>query len=73
MVYFGASSYFFNTAGFAYHAAGALVFEITDSTVSSTGGTGALSMPLGSGFNLQRSSGGSLQSRRTPPASCPGG
>uniref|UniRef100_A0A8V0YR09 Bactericidal permeability-increasing protein n=1 Tax=Gallus gallus TaxID=9031 RepID=A0A8V0YR09_CHICK len=31
MVYFGASSYFFNTAGFAYHAAGALVFEITDS------------------------------------------
>ncbi|XP_075023035.1 bactericidal permeability-increasing protein-like [Calonectris borealis] len=33
MVYFGASSYFFNTAGFAYHAAGALVFEITDSTI----------------------------------------
>ncbi|XP_010175861.1 bactericidal permeability-increasing protein, partial [Antrostomus carolinensis] len=30
MVYFGASSYFFNTASFAYHAAGALVFEITD-------------------------------------------
>ncbi|NXX14834.1 BPI protein, partial [Podargus strigoides] len=33
MVYFGASSYFFNTAGFAYHAAGALVFEITDSLI----------------------------------------
>ncbi|XP_029816273.1 bactericidal permeability-increasing protein [Manacus vitellinus] len=30
MVYFGASSYFFNTAGFAYHTSGALVFEITD-------------------------------------------
>ncbi|KAF1476533.1 Bactericidal permeability-increasing protein, partial [Eudyptula minor novaehollandiae] len=33
MVYFGASSYFFNTAGFAYHGAGALVFEITDSLI----------------------------------------
>ncbi|NXE30341.1 BPI protein, partial [Ardeotis kori] len=33
MVYFGASSYFFNTAGFAYHAAGVLVFEITDSMI----------------------------------------
>ncbi|NWH61000.1 BPI protein, partial [Geococcyx californianus] len=33
MVYFGASSYFLNTAGFAYHAAGALVFEITDSMI----------------------------------------
>ncbi|NWI31857.1 BPI protein, partial [Sula dactylatra] len=33
MVYFGASSYFFNTAGFAYHAAGMLVFEITDSMI----------------------------------------
>ncbi|NXU98268.1 BPI protein, partial [Cettia cetti] len=30
MVYFGASSYFFNTAGIAYHKAGALVFEITE-------------------------------------------
>ncbi|NXD84441.1 BPI protein, partial [Halcyon senegalensis] len=38
MVYFGASSYFFNTAAFAYHRAGALVFDITDSTVSSAGG-----------------------------------
>ncbi|NXN72063.1 BPI protein, partial [Himantopus himantopus] len=38
MVYFGASSYFFNTAGFAYHAAGALVFEITDSMVSPRNG-----------------------------------
>ncbi|NXN54184.1 BPI protein, partial [Rynchops niger] len=38
MVYFGASSYFFNTAGFAYNAAGAFVFEITDSMVSSAGG-----------------------------------
>ncbi|XP_063206505.1 bactericidal permeability-increasing protein-like [Chroicocephalus ridibundus] len=36
MVYFGASSYFFNTAGFAYHAAGALVFEITDSMIPKT-------------------------------------
>ncbi|NXL61282.1 BPI protein, partial [Chordeiles acutipennis] len=35
MVYFGASSYFFNTASFAYHAAGALVFEITDAMVVS--------------------------------------
>ncbi|NXP79231.1 BPI protein, partial [Ramphastos sulfuratus] len=34
MVYFGASSYFFNTAAFAYHAAGALVFDITDAVVS---------------------------------------
>ncbi|NXY14692.1 BPI protein, partial [Atrichornis clamosus] len=33
MVYFGASSYFFNTAGFAYHTAGALVFEITDAMI----------------------------------------
>ncbi|NXS74335.1 BPI protein, partial [Pandion haliaetus] len=33
MVYFAASSYFFNTAGFAYHAAGALVFEITESMI----------------------------------------
>ncbi|NXP18197.1 BPI protein, partial [Scytalopus superciliaris] len=33
MVYFGASSYFFNTAGFAYHTAGALVFEITDAVI----------------------------------------
>ncbi|NXJ16595.1 BPI protein, partial [Odontophorus gujanensis] len=39
MVYFGASSYFFNTAGFAYHAAGALVFEITDSMVRRAGGS----------------------------------
>ncbi|XP_010150626.1 PREDICTED: bactericidal permeability-increasing protein-like, partial [Eurypyga helias] len=33
MVYFGASSYFFNTASFAYQAAGVLVFEITDSMI----------------------------------------
>ncbi|XP_010135599.1 PREDICTED: bactericidal permeability-increasing protein-like, partial [Buceros rhinoceros silvestris] len=33
MVYFGASSYFFNTAAFAYHAAGVLVFEITDAKI----------------------------------------
>ncbi|NXU18368.1 BPI protein, partial [Pardalotus punctatus] len=33
MVYFGASSYFFNTAGIAYHKAGALVFEVTDTTI----------------------------------------
>ncbi|NXI40596.1 BPI protein, partial [Galbula dea] len=33
MVYFGASSYFFNTASFAYHAAGALVFDITNSMI----------------------------------------
>ncbi|XP_074013266.1 bactericidal permeability-increasing protein-like [Numenius arquata] len=36
MVYFGASSYFFNTASFAYHKAGALVFEITDSMIPKT-------------------------------------
>ncbi|NXK48540.1 BPI protein, partial [Chauna torquata] len=40
MIYFGASSYFFNTAGFAYHATGALVFEITDSMVRKGGGMG---------------------------------
>ncbi|NXK86596.1 BPI protein, partial [Formicarius rufipectus] len=40
MVYFGASSYFFNTAGFAYHAAGALVFEITDAMVFSPRSSG---------------------------------
>ncbi|NXO00440.1 BPI protein, partial [Rhinopomastus cyanomelas] len=33
MVYFGASSYFFNTAAFTYHKAGALVFELTDSMI----------------------------------------
>ncbi|NWV93003.1 BPI protein, partial [Machaerirhynchus nigripectus] len=33
MVYFGASSYFFNTAGIAYHQAGALVFEITQDMI----------------------------------------
>ncbi|NXA56212.1 BPI protein, partial [Nothocercus julius] len=33
MVYFGASSYFFNTASLVYHAAGALVFELTDSMI----------------------------------------
>ncbi|NXC00877.1 BPI protein, partial [Orthonyx spaldingii] len=33
MVYFGASSYFFNTAGIAYHKAGALVFEITEAMI----------------------------------------
>ncbi|XP_031982842.1 bactericidal permeability-increasing protein-like [Corvus moneduloides] len=33
MVYFGASSYFFNTAGIAYHEAGALVFEITEDMI----------------------------------------
>lgn len=40
MVYFGVSSYFFNTASFAYHTAGALVFEITDSMVRRRGGMG---------------------------------
>ncbi|XP_042657070.1 bactericidal permeability-increasing protein [Tyto alba] len=44
MVYFGASSYFFNTASLAYHAAGALVFEITDSMI-----------PQGIGFHLNTS------------------
>ncbi|NXI04368.1 BPI protein, partial [Pachycephala philippinensis] len=33
MVYFGASSYFFNTAGIAYHEAGTLVFEITEDMI----------------------------------------
>ncbi|XP_067410053.1 bactericidal permeability-increasing protein-like [Emydura macquarii macquarii] len=33
MVYFGASSYLFNTAGFVYHTAGALVFEITNDMI----------------------------------------
>ncbi|XP_064024087.1 bactericidal permeability-increasing protein-like isoform X4 [Pogoniulus pusillus] len=33
MVYFGASSYFFSTAAFAYHASGALVFDITDAVI----------------------------------------
>ncbi|NXW87332.1 BPI protein, partial [Alopecoenas beccarii] len=44
MVYFGASSYFFNTAGFAYHSAGALVFEISDSMI-----------PKGADFHLNTS------------------
>ncbi|NWW52026.1 BPI protein, partial [Pedionomus torquatus] len=34
MVYFAASSYFFNTASFVYHEAGALIFEITDSMIT---------------------------------------
>ncbi|NWZ25425.1 BPI protein, partial [Asarcornis scutulata] len=38
MVYFGVSSYFFNTASFAYHTAGALIFEITDAMVRRGGG-----------------------------------
>ncbi|XP_037771950.1 bactericidal permeability-increasing protein isoform X2 [Chelonia mydas] len=33
MVYFAASSYFFNTAGFVYHTAGVLLFEITDAMI----------------------------------------
>lgn len=37
MVYFGVSSYFFNTASFAYHTAGALIFDITDAMVRSRG------------------------------------
>ncbi|XP_067163584.1 bactericidal permeability-increasing protein-like [Apteryx mantelli] len=44
MVYFGASSYFFNTAGLTYHAAGALVLELTDSMI-----------PKGLGFHLNTS------------------
>ncbi|RLV64421.1 hypothetical protein DV515_00017510 [Chloebia gouldiae] len=38
MVYFGASSYFFNTAGIAYHKAGALVFEITEAMIPKKAG-----------------------------------
>uniref|UniRef100_A0A674HJM2 Bactericidal permeability-increasing protein n=1 Tax=Taeniopygia guttata TaxID=59729 RepID=A0A674HJM2_TAEGU len=38
MVYFGASSYFFNTAGIAYHKAGALVFEITEAMIPKESG-----------------------------------
>ncbi|NXY51103.1 BPI protein, partial [Ceuthmochares aereus] len=45
MVYFGASSFFFNTAGFAYHTAGALVFEITDSMVISSRNGGLCRYP----------------------------
>lgn len=37
MVYFAASSYFFNTAGFVYHTAGVLLFEITDAMVRGCG------------------------------------
>uniref|UniRef100_A0A493TZA4 Bactericidal permeability-increasing protein n=1 Tax=Anas platyrhynchos platyrhynchos TaxID=8840 RepID=A0A493TZA4_ANAPP len=37
MVYFGVSSYFFNTASFAYHTAGALIFDITDAMVRRRG------------------------------------
>ncbi|XP_041275153.1 bactericidal permeability-increasing protein [Onychostruthus taczanowskii] len=44
MVYFGASSYFFNTAGIAYHKAGALVFEITEAM-----------LPKDAGFSLDTS------------------
>ncbi|NXA03588.1 BPI protein, partial [Sapayoa aenigma] len=45
MVYFGASSYFFNTAGFAYHRAGALVFEITDAMMFSPRSVGPHPFP----------------------------
>ncbi|NXA80223.1 BPI protein, partial [Thryothorus ludovicianus] len=44
MVYFGASSYFFNTASIAYHKAGALVFEITEAMI-----------PKDAGFSLDTS------------------
>ncbi|NXT62082.1 BPI protein, partial [Chaetops frenatus] len=44
MVYFGASSYFFNTASIAYHKAGALVFEITEAMI-----------PKDAGFSLNTS------------------
>ncbi|NXH33915.1 BPI protein, partial [Myiagra hebetior] len=44
MVYFGASSYFFNTAGIAYHEAGKLVFEITEDMI-----------PKDAGFSLDTS------------------
>ncbi|NXU44567.1 BPI protein, partial [Drymodes brunneopygia] len=44
MVYFGASSYFFNTASTAYHKAGALVYEITQAMI-----------PKDTGFNLNTS------------------
>ncbi|NWR43372.1 BPI protein, partial [Regulus satrapa] len=44
MVYFGASSYFFNTASIAYHKAGALVFEITEAMI-----------PKDAGFHLDTS------------------
>ncbi|XP_053574867.1 bactericidal permeability-increasing protein isoform X2 [Bombina bombina] len=33
MVYFAAGSYLFNTAGFVYHSAGALVFNVTDDMI----------------------------------------
>ncbi|NWU30335.1 BPI protein, partial [Dyaphorophyia castanea] len=50
MVYFGASSYFFNTAGIAYHEAGALVFEVTqDMAILS------LQIPKEAGFSLNTS------------------
>uniref|UniRef100_A0A8U7NEV4 Bactericidal permeability-increasing protein n=1 Tax=Corvus moneduloides TaxID=1196302 RepID=A0A8U7NEV4_CORMO len=65
MVYFGASSYFFNTAGIAYHEAGALVFEITEDMVSGTSGTGLALRPW-KRFHLLRSSGSSQQSWRSP-------
>ncbi|NWH75366.1 BPI protein, partial [Piaya cayana] len=45
MVYFGASSFFFNTAGFAYHTAGALVFDITDAMVVSSRNGGLCRYP----------------------------
>lgn len=44
MVYFGASSYFFNTASIAYHKAGALVFEVTEAMI-----------PKETGFSLNTS------------------
>ncbi|MEE6506183.1 hypothetical protein FKM82_007575, partial [Ascaphus truei] len=33
MLYFGVSDYLFNTAGFVYHSAGALVFNLTDDMI----------------------------------------
>ncbi|RLV64124.1 hypothetical protein DV515_00017571 [Chloebia gouldiae] len=56
-----ASSYFFNTAGIAYHKAGALVFEITEAMVSGRSRT-----KMGKRFHLLRCSRSSQQSWRSP-------
>ncbi|NXJ83658.1 BPI protein, partial [Trogon melanurus] len=56
MVYFGASCYFFNTAAFAYHAARALVFDITGAMLFSprNGGLSCCPYPLPAPLQLDK-------------------
>ncbi|NWX48812.1 BPI protein, partial [Steatornis caripensis] len=73
MVYFGASSYFFNTASFAYHAAGALVFEITNAMAVSprNGGLCHRAYPLPAPPQLEKMYPGMLMKFRLSAPSAP--